>query len=48
MQNFDHRISIYGIIGTQEEVLVRQGKAAIRVQAIEVLLYFTTISTMIY
>ena len=22
MQNFDHRISIYGIIGTQEQVLV--------------------------
>ena len=40
MQKFDHKCLIYGIIGTQEQVLFKQGKQAIRVQAIEVLLYF--------
>ena len=39
MQKFDHRSLKYGIIGTQERVLARQGKQAIRVRAIEVLLY---------
>ena len=42
MQKFDHRNLIYGIIRTQERVLVRQGKRAIRVRAIEVLLYKRT------
>ena len=41
MQKFVHRILTYGIIGTQEPVLVRQGKRAIRVRASEVLLYIT-------
>ena len=39
MQKFDHRNLKYGVIGTQERVLARQGKQAIRVQTIEVLLY---------
>ena len=39
MQKLDHRSLMYGTIGTQERVLVRKGKRAIRVQAIEVLLY---------
>ena len=39
MQKFDRRNLIYGIIGAQERVLVRQAKRAIRVRAIEVLLY---------
>ena len=30
---------MYEIIGTKERVLVRQGKRAVRVRAIEVLLY---------
>ena len=37
MQNSDHRGLIYG---TQEQVRVRRGQQAIRIQAIEVLLYF--------
>ena len=40
MQTFDHRIRIYGTIGTQEQVLVRQGKRAIRVRAIEAVLLY--------
>ena len=36
MQKSDHRSLIYGIIGTKEQVLVRQGKRPISVQAIEV------------
>ena len=39
MQKFDHRRLIYWTIGTQERVLVRQGIQAIRVRAIEVVLY---------
>ena len=39
MQKFVHRRLKYGIIGTQERVLVRQGKRTTRVRAIEVLLY---------
>ena len=39
MQKFGHRSLIYGTIETQERVLVRQGIRAIRVRAIEVLLY---------
>ena len=39
MQKFDHGSLIYGIIGTQERVLVSHGKQAIRVRASEVLLY---------
>ena len=42
MQNFDHRNLIYGIIGSKKPVLVRQGKRAIRVRAIEVLLNMGT------
>ena len=33
------RSLIYGIIGTQERVLVRKGKQMIRIRAIEVLVY---------
>ena len=40
MQTFDHKSLIYGIIRTPEGVLVRQGKRAIRVRVIEVLLQF--------
>ena len=38
---FDHRnlIDMFGTIGTQERVLVRQSKRAIKVRAIEVLQY---------
>ena len=39
MQKFDHRILIYGFMRTQERVLVRQGKRAVGVRAIEVLLH---------
>ena len=39
MQKFDHRNLMYGTIETQERVLVRLGKRAIRVRAIEVLLH---------
>ena len=39
MQTTDFRSLIYGIREIQEQFLVRQGKQAIRVQAIEVLLY---------
>ena len=39
MQKFDHRSPIYGTIGTQEQVLIRQGKRAISVRATEGLLY---------
>ena len=38
MQKTDHGSLIYGIIGTQEQVLVMQDKRAIRVRANEVLL----------
>ena len=41
-QKFDHRSFIYRIIGTQEQVLVWQGKRTIRVRAIEVLLNMET------
>ena len=37
-EKFDHRSLIYEIIGTQEQVLVKQGKRVIGVRAIEVLL----------
>ena len=37
-QQFDHRSLMYGIIGTQEQDLVKQGIRAIMVRAIEVLL----------
>ena len=40
MQKFDRRGLIYGIVGIQERVLVRQGKRAIRVRVIEILLCF--------
>ena len=43
LQKFDHRSHIYGIIGTLEGVLVRQGK-----QAIEILLYTTTKCIFLY
>ena len=43
MQKFDNRSLIYGTIGTQERVLVRQGKQAIRIRAIEVLLYIRVV-----
>ena len=39
MQKLDRRSFIYGIVGTQEQVPVRQGKWAIRVQVIKVLPY---------
>ena len=42
MQKFDHIGLIYGIIRTHKRVLVRQGKRAIMVQTIEVLLYKRT------
>ena len=38
MQKFNHRILRYKTTGTQEQVLVRQVKRAMRVLAIEVLL----------
>ena len=38
-RTFDHRSLIYGIIGTQERVLNRQGKRAINARAIKVLRY---------
>ena len=40
MQKFDQKSFIHGTIGTQERVLVRQGKRAIRFRAIDILLYF--------
>ena len=39
MQKLDNKSLIYGIIGTQEQVLIRQGKQTIRVWATEALLY---------
>ena len=42
MQIYDHRSLIYEIIGTQERVLVRQGKRTIKVPVIKVLLYIPT------
>ena len=42
MQKLDHKSLIYGIIVTQERVLVKQRKRAIRVRATEVLLYGKT------
>ena len=42
MQQFDYRSFVYGIIGTKERVVVRQGIRAIRVRAIEVLLVHQT------
>ena len=39
MHKFDHGSLIYGTVGVQERVLVRLDKRAIRVRAIEVLLY---------
>ena len=39
MQKFDHISLIYEIIGTQELILVRQGKRVISIPATEVLLY---------
>ena len=43
MQKFDQRSLIYGTIGVLERVLVRQSKRAIKVRAIEVLLYIGTV-----
>ena len=42
MQKFDHKSLIYVIIGTQQRVLVKQRKGAIRVRATEVLQYCKT------
>ena len=47
MLKSDHKSLIYGIVGTQEWILVMQGKPDIRVRAIEILLYNSKISIQI-
>ena len=42
MQKFDNRSLIYGTIGTYKQVLIRQGKQDIMVQAAEVPLNYET------
>ena len=48
MKTYAQKRLIYGIMGTLEQVLVRQGKRAISGRAIEVLLYIRTVLFLVF